>query len=825
MAKEKNKIGQHKIESAEAILIEDPYRVDIIVFKLLLYAAMRESGCAIAEWNLLQQMGVLTNSLTYLHEICFDDRDIHFENNIFFSTNSRESDSNELNLIIEKTSIALLKLEQTFKKESPVILVIHSEATHSFAFTLAETTGFGLISIPKGASANENLDALLVHELVHCFFRSGNRFLDEGIATRMQYEIADHVDYPFSIQKREQLIFNQQVKLFPLKKLLNTSSVGNLSFENITEDEDRSKHIYLEADCFIGYIIEHSGFEGLASLFDTIRLSRYSRSISEIVESFLNCTIDKLEIAIFGSKSVAADISAIEHSIAEDFEQIENDIRKGRSSRNPADYLHHAKALRQYIDEGNSTIKSRLLLASILLLSTLHGKINPDINSDNENFAAASFLIDDLHMEIPSDPLVLKLCGEREVIKVLNSKRRMQQAIHSTKAKMYFNKAHKLDPTEPEVLIDLAHLSFNTPEEFGGNRKQAISYLEKAAENPLYKKEAEYVISLYSEDNPPAATDNPNSIRHQPRTHCDSTAAMIDINAIRFDRPGFSLDIGNVKMHEGEIVSIVGPNGVGKSTLVEIMLGLRTAGKVDIKVCGVPCDIWMKNNQNKKSLGCLLQFNEFPSMIKVQEVINLHKVLYKKASSSIYKTLNIAELLDKKYSNISRGQKQRVDLYFALSHRPKIAFLDEPTTGLDANYCNVLNNIFNEFKKEKKHLIVQISQKSEELRVTDWVLWLKGGKLVAFETPTRLIKINLGHFCGQARTKNSKDFERLRHQFENIDGIKMLETKAENKALIYGSDGFEELFLAKIKSFKLKSYSISETTSDDLLFYIASQKD
>jgi len=53
----------------------------------------------------------------------------------------------------------------------------------------------------------------------------------------------------------------------------------------------------------------------------------------------------------------------------------------------------------------------------------------------------------------------------------------------------------------------------------------------------------------------------------------------------------------------------------------------------------------------------------------------------------------------------------------------------------------------------------------------------------------------------------------------------MLETKAENKALIYGSDGFEELFLAKIKSFKLKSYSISETTSDDLLFYIASQKD
>ena len=501
MAKEKNKIGQHKIESAEAILREDPYRVDIIVLKLLLYSAMKKSGCAIAEWNLLQQMGVLTNSLTYLHEICFDDRDIHFENNIFFSTNSRESDSNELNLIIEKTSIALLKLEQTFKKKSPVILFIHSETTHLFAFTFVETVGFGLISIPKGASENENFDALLVHELVHCFFRSGNRFLDEGIATRMQYELADQVDYPFSIQKREQLIFNQQVKLFPLKELLNASSAGNLSFENITEDEDRSKHIYLEADCFIGYIIERSGFEGLASLFDTIRLSRYSRSISEIVESFLNCTIDKLEIAIFGSKSVEKDSSASEHSTDEDFERIENDIRKGRSSRNPADYLNHAKVLRQYIEEGNSTTKSRLLLASILLLSTLHGKINPDINSYNENFAAASFLIDDLHMDLPSNSLVLKLCGEREVIKVLNSKRRMQQAIHSTKAKMYFNKAHKLDPTEPEVLIDLAHLSFNTPKEFGGSRTQAVAYLEKAADNPLYKKEAEYVISLYSEDN------------------------------------------------------------------------------------------------------------------------------------------------------------------------------------------------------------------------------------------------------------------------------------------------------------------------------------
>ena len=155
---------------------------------------------------------------------------------------------------------------------------------------------------------------------------------------------------------------------------------------------------------------------------------------------------------------------------------------------------------------------------------------------------------------------------------------------------------------------------------------------------------------------------------------------------------GISFDV-----FEGEIFGLLGPNGAGKSTTLEIMETLREKTSGEVMICGLNLD---KDPDNiKKLIGVQLQTSGYYPGLKLVELIELFGGLYNQAVDpmELLKIVNLTDKAKSKYKEMSGGQKQRFSIATTLINKPKIIFLDEPTTGLDPqarrNLWELIKNI------------------------------------------------------------------------------------------------------------------------------------
>ncbi len=134
---------------------------------------------------------------------------------------------------------------------------------------------------------------------------------------------------------------------------------------------------------------------------------------------------------------------------------------------------------------------------------------------------------------------------------------------------------------------------------------------------------------------------------------------------------------------EGEIFGIIGPNGAGKTTTVECISGLRVPDSGFVSVYGLN----PKNDREelRKCVGVQLQESALPPRIKVKEALDLFASFYPNSldSRELLESLGIREKRNAQFKKLSGGQKQRLSIALALIGNPKVAILDELTTGLD----------------------------------------------------------------------------------------------------------------------------------------------
>ena len=198
----------------------------------------------------------------------------------------------------------------------------------------------------------------------------------------------------------------------------------------------------------------------------------------------------------------------------------------------------------------------------------------------------------------------------------------------------------------------------------------------------------------------------------------------------------------NISINQGEIVSVVGPSGAGKTTLINI---LSTLSKPDItNDCSIYIDnydILNSTNSNlskfrNEKIGFIFQFHELlPEFTSIENIIlpNLIKGLTKIESYE-----NAKNLLDKiglkdkanLYPNqLSGGEKQRVAVARALINNPKIVFADEPTGNLDSKNANQLNKLFFELRKKFNNTFVIVTHNEEFANKSDRKIKLIDGIL------------------------------------------------------------------------------------------------
>ncbi len=193
------------------------------------------------------------------------------------------------------------------------------------------------------------------------------------------------------------------------------------------------------------------------------------------------------------------------------------------------------------------------------------------------------------------------------------------------------------------------------------------------------------------------------------------------------------------EVEDGEIFGLLGPNGAGKSTTLEIIETLREKTSGTILVNGLDLD--KSPEAIKKIIGVQLQTAGFYPNLNLTELIHLFEGLYQTEIDPIalLEKVNLVDKAKAKFKELSGGQKQRFSIATTLINKPKIIFLDEPTTGLDPQARRNLWDLIKEIRDNGTTVIITTHYMDEAEILCDRVAIIDSGKIIAINTPNELI--------------------------------------------------------------------------------------
>lgn len=197
---------------------------------------------------------------------------------------------------------------------------------------------------------------------------------------------------------------------------------------------------------------------------------------------------------------------------------------------------------------------------------------------------------------------------------------------------------------------------------------------------------------------------------------------------------GISFDV-----FEGEIFGLLGPNGAGKSTTLEIIETLRqkTSGEVIVNDINLDKD----PDAIKRMIGVQLQTSGFYPGLTLVELIKLFGGLYNQPVNPMefLKLVNLEDKAKNKFKELSGGQKQRFSIATTLINKPKIIFLDEPTTGLDPQARRNLWDLIRDIRAKGTTVIITTHYMDEAEQLCDRIAIMDEGKIISLDSPDKMI--------------------------------------------------------------------------------------
>ena len=203
-----------------------------------------------------------------------------------------------------------------------------------------------------------------------------------------------------------------------------------------------------------------------------------------------------------------------------------------------------------------------------------------------------------------------------------------------------------------------------------------------------------------------------------------------DLEAVR----GISFEV-----QEGEIFGLLGPNGAGKTTTVEILEGLRRANGGVAIVDGI--DVSREPAKAKERVGVQLQQSAFPENFTAKETVDLFALCYdvKVDAMALLKDVDLADKAGQRQEKLSGGQRQRLSIATALVNKPRVLFLDEPTTGLDPQARRNLWELVRKIRASGTTVFLTTHYMDEAEVLCDRVAVMDHGQIISMGAPSALI--------------------------------------------------------------------------------------
>ncbi len=285
---------------------------------------------------------------------------------------------------------------------------------------------------------------------------------------------------------------------------------------------------------------------------------------------------------------------------------------------------------------------------------------------------------------------------------------------------------------------------------------------------------------------------------------------MIEINNVSFEIDGKKiLDDINLKIPEGKIYGIIGPNGVGKTTLLRCLTGIYETTKGEVLYDG---ENVYDNPKVKEIVGYVADENIMHPNFRVKDVIKFYKYSYPMFDEEKFKELNeIFKIPENRFIfQLSKGMKMRLSIMLEFSIHAKYLVLDEPTSGLDAILKNKLLQIFVDEVYDNNTTIIISSHHLNELeRICDDVAILDNG-VVSYENSVENMKNKI--------KKIQVAFDEPVYEEDlNLKGIFKISKVGRVFTII--TDEYDEEFLKGLNKFKPLFVEEVDLSLEDIFIY------
>ncbi len=218
------------------------------------------------------------------------------------------------------------------------------------------------------------------------------------------------------------------------------------------------------------------------------------------------------------------------------------------------------------------------------------------------------------------------------------------------------------------------------------------------------------------------------SIRNLSKTYADGFKALNNIN---------------LEIRKGEIIALLGPNGAGKTTLISAICGIVSPSEGEILVAGK--DIISDFRATRSIIGLVPQELTTESFASVLSTVNFSRGLFGKAPNPEYveqvlRDLSLWDKKDNKIIELSGGMKRRVLIAKALSHEPRVLFLDEPTAGVDVELRKDMWALVRKLRESGVTIILTTHYIEEAEEIADRIGIVTKGEILLVEEKDELMR-------------------------------------------------------------------------------------
>jgi ABC-2 type transport system ATP-binding protein len=286
---------------------------------------------------------------------------------------------------------------------------------------------------------------------------------------------------------------------------------------------------------------------------------------------------------------------------------------------------------------------------------------------------------------------------------------------------------------------------------------------------------------------------------------------------------GLDLDVS-----DGEIYGFLGPNGAGKTTLVRILTTLLRPTSGRARVAGH--DVVKEADAVRRSIGVALQEAAIDPLMTGRELLRMQGALHglkgsdaRTRAGDLLERVGLTEAADRRVGGYSGGMRRRLDLALALVHRPRVLFLDEPTTGLDPTSRAALWREVRALNDEGTTVFLTTQYLEEAEQLADRVGIIARGRLVAEGTPKKL-KARIGEPTLHVELSDPDTADRAREALRSIGPLEPPDPRTPSRVALRAAAGKlaipPAIRLLDEAGVQIESVEVESPTLDDVFLAV-----